>query len=56
VRNKLIVSATLVCSALAVAAAPMGALAEEHHRHQVTVCRDVSTKTARNTGTVPINL
>ena len=51
-RNKLIASATLVCSALAVATAPMAVRAEEPHRHQVKVCRDVSSKGARNTGTV----
>ena len=51
-RNKLIASATLVCSALAVAAAPLVVQAQEHHRHRVEVCRDVSSKGARNTGTV----
>ncbi|WP_293379365.1 glycine zipper 2TM domain-containing protein [Phenylobacterium sp.] len=46
-RNKLI--ATLVCSALAVTAVvPTAAQAE---RHRVRVCRDVSTRGARNTGT-----
>jgi uncharacterized protein YcfJ len=51
VRNKLIASATLVCSALAVATAivPTAAQAE---RHRVQVCRDVSSRGARNTGTV----
>jgi uncharacterized protein YcfJ len=52
VRIKLIASATLVCSALAVAAAPIAASAQEHHRHRVQVCRDVSSRGARNTGTV----
>jgi len=52
VRNKLFMSATLVCSTLALAAAPMITAAQEHHRHQVTVCRDVSSRGARNTGTV----
>jgi uncharacterized protein YcfJ len=48
VRNKLL--ATLVCSALAVTAAiPTAAMAE---RHKVQVCRDVSSRGARNTGTV----
>jgi uncharacterized protein YcfJ len=48
VRNKLL--ATLVCSALAVAAvAPTAAQAE---RHKVQVCRDVSSRGSRNTGTV----
>jgi uncharacterized protein YcfJ len=48
VRNKLL--ATLVCSALAVTAAvPTAAMAE---RHRVQVCRDVSSRGARNTGTV----
>ncbi|WP_293370745.1 glycine zipper domain-containing protein [Phenylobacterium sp.] len=47
-RNKLL--ATLVCSALAVTAAiPTAAMAE---RHKVQVCRDVSSRGARNTGTV----
>lgn len=46
-RKKLI--ATLVCSAMAVAAvAPTTAFAE---RHRVRVCRDVSSRGARNTGT-----
>ena len=46
-RNKLI--ASLVCSALAVTAlAPTAAMAE---RHKVRVCRDVSSRGARNTGT-----
>jgi uncharacterized protein YcfJ len=48
VRNKLI--ATLVCSALAVTAAlPTAAQAE---RHRVQVCRDESSRGARNTGTL----
>lgn len=56
-RNKLLASATLVCSAFAVATAPMVASAQpssrsEHHRHRVQVCRDVSSRGARNTGTV----
>jgi uncharacterized protein YcfJ len=47
-RNKLF--ATLVCSALAMAVvAPTAAQAE---RHRVQVCRDVSSRGARNTGTV----
>ena len=47
-RNRFI--ATLVCSALAVTAAlPTVAQAE---RHKVKVCRDVSSKGSRNTGTV----
>jgi uncharacterized protein YcfJ len=51
VRNKLIATATLMCSALAVATAvvPTAALAE---RHKVRVCRDVSDRSSRNTGTV----
>ncbi len=52
-RNKLIASATLVCSALALATAPMVANAAEHRgQHRVQVCRDVSSRGARNTGTV----
>jgi len=48
VRNKIL--ATLVCSALAVTAVlPTAAQAE---RHRVQVCRDVSSRGARNTGTV----
>jgi uncharacterized protein YcfJ len=49
VRNKLIATATLVCSALAVAAAPISADAAS--RHRVRVCH--STSSAHNTrGTV----
>ena len=49
-RNKLIATAALMCSALAVTAAlPTVAQAE---RHRVKVCRDVSSRGARNTGTV----
>ncbi|MFL5296202.1 MAG: glycine zipper 2TM domain-containing protein [Phenylobacterium sp.] len=50
-RNKLIASAALACSAFAVAAAPMVATAQTHHRHRVEVCRDASSRGARNTGT-----
>lgn len=47
-RNKFL--AALVCSALAVTAVvPTAAQAE---RHKVRVCRDVSSRGARNTGTV----
>jgi uncharacterized protein YcfJ len=52
VRNKLIAFAVLAGSTLAVATAPMVASAQEHHRHRVQVCRDVSSRGARNTGTV----
>ena len=49
-RTKLIATAALMCSALAVTAAlPTVAQAE---RHRVKVCRDVSSRGARNTGTV----
>lgn len=48
-RNKLLATATLVCSALAVAAAPMSADAAS--RHRVKVCTRASTH-HRNTGTV----
>lgn len=48
-RNKLIATATLLCSALAVAAAPMSA--EAASRHRVKVCTKASTG-HRNTGTV----
>jgi uncharacterized protein YcfJ len=50
VRNKFLATATLLCSALAVSTSiPTAAQAE---RHQVRVCRDVSSRGARNTGTV----
>jgi len=54
VRNKLLASAALVCSALAVAAStiPTSVSAQEDNRHRVRVCRDVSSRGARNTGTV----
>jgi uncharacterized protein YcfJ len=48
VRNKFLTAATLVCSALAVAAAPIGA--EAKSRHRVEVCK--ATKSQKNTGTV----
>jgi uncharacterized protein YcfJ len=51
VRNKLLATATLLCSALAVATA-VPTVADAQHRHKVRVCRDVSTRGARNTGTV----
>jgi outer membrane lipoprotein SlyB len=48
VRNKIL--AALMCSALAVTAAvPSIAMAD---RHKVRVCRDVSSRGSRNTGTV----
>ena len=48
-RNKLLATATLVCSAFAVAAAPMAADAAS--RHRVRICK--STSSAHNTrGTV----
>ncbi|MFI4964397.1 MAG: glycine zipper 2TM domain-containing protein [Caulobacterales bacterium] len=51
-RNKLLAAATLVCSALAVATSVPSAAQAQHHRHRVWVCRDVSSRGARNTGTV----
>ena len=52
-RNKLLTTATLVCSALAVAGSSLPASAQpEHHGHKVEVCRDVSSRGARNTGTI----
>ena len=52
-RSKFLVTVTLACSALAVAAAPLAAQAERHAgQHRVKVCRDVSSRGARNTGTV----
>lgn len=50
-RNKLLVTATLACSAMAVATAPIVADAQPH-RHKVWVCRNESSRGARNTGTV----
>ncbi len=48
-RNKFLTTATLVCSALAVAAAPMAA--DARTRHRIKVCQ--STSSAHNTrGTV----
>jgi len=53
VRNKYLTAATMVCSALAVATTSVPTVAQaQHHRHKVLVCRDVSTRGARNTGTV----
>jgi uncharacterized protein YcfJ len=50
VRKKLIATAALMCSALAVTATlPTVAQAE---RHRVKVCRDVSSRGSLNTGTV----
>lgn len=48
-RNKFISSATLLCSALFVAAAPIAADAQTH-KHRVLVCH--TSRGARNTGTV----
>ena len=50
-RMKPLAAAIMASSALAVATAPMVAAAQEHHRHRVQVCRDVSSRGARNTGT-----
>jgi uncharacterized protein YcfJ len=52
VRNKFIASATLLCSALAVATAVPTFSQAQPERHRVRVCRDVSSKGSRNTGTV----
>ena len=52
-RNKLLTAATLVCSALAVATTSIPTFAQaQPHRHKVQVCRDVSSRGSRNTGTV----
>ncbi len=51
-RTKPLATIVFASAALAVTAAPMLASAQEHHRHRVKVCRDVSTKGARNTGTL----
>ena len=50
-RMKPLVVAILGASALTLAAEPMIAQAQEHHRHRVRVCRDESSRGARNTGT-----
>ncbi len=50
-RNKFIASATLLCSALAVASAVPSFSQAQPERHRVRVCRDVSSRGARNTGT-----
>jgi uncharacterized protein YcfJ len=52
VRNKFITTVTLACSALAVSTAVVPTLSLAQERHRVRVCRDVSSKGARNTGTV----
>lgn len=52
-RNKFFATATLVGSALALAAAPLIAQAQpHHHRHRVEICDNTSSQGARNTGTV----
>jgi uncharacterized protein YcfJ len=52
VRNTPFASVLVAGALLGVAAAPMIASAQEHHRHRVQVCRDESSRAARNTGTV----
>jgi uncharacterized protein YcfJ len=49
-RNKLIASVTLSFAALGMAAAPIIAQAQPHHRHRVEVCDN--GRRAGNTGTV----
>jgi hypothetical protein len=49
VRNKLIASAALACSALVAVATPALADSKSHHRERVQVCH--TTRGARNTGT-----
>ena len=49
-RNKTIASAILVLAALSVAAAPLAASAQPHHRHRVKVCG--ASSHAKNTGAV----
>jgi uncharacterized protein YcfJ len=51
-RNKLLATATLVCSALAVATSVPTVAQAERHGHRVWVCRNDSSRGARNTGTV----
>jgi hypothetical protein len=48
--NKLIARAGLALAALTVAAAPLVAQAQPHHRHKVYVCENAG-RNARNTGT-----
>ena len=51
-RNKLLATATLALSALVVATSvPTFVQAHDNH-HRVRVCRDVSSRGSRNTGTV----
>lgn len=50
-RNKLIATATLLSSALAVATAVLPTAAQAE-RHRVQICRDASSRGSRNTGTV----
>lgn len=52
-RNKFLTAATVVFSAFAVTAASIPTAVEaQPHRHKVQVCRDVSSRGSRNTGTV----
>ena len=51
-RNKFMATATLLCSALAVATAVPSFSQAQPERHRVRVCRDESSRGARNTGTV----
>ena len=51
-RKTLLATATLVCSALAVAATALPTVADARDGHRVRVCRDVSSRGSRNTGTV----
>ena len=51
-RNKLIATATLVCSALAVATAAPTLAQAGRHGHRVWVCNNESSRGSRNTGTV----
>ena len=50
-RNKLIATAALVCSALAVATS-IPTVVDARDGHRVRVCRDESSRGSRNTGTV----
>jgi len=52
VRNKLLATATLVCSALAVATSVPTLARAAHHGHRLLVCNNESSRGSRNTGTV----
>jgi uncharacterized protein YcfJ len=51
-RNKLLATATTLCSALAVSASAPTIAQAAHHGHRVLVCNNESTRHGRNTGTL----